>query len=100
MKIWIPENLKKIYPYAPAPGGATSASYTFGTDVGNVSGAGKVVYGTRLQVELQGAGNEYRSFQLAVALDKKGPVEIVVSDLKSREHARLSKVQIQVHRVG
>lgn len=46
MLLWIPESLKKIYPYTPPPKNGLTAGYKFGTDAGSVGGVGKVVYGT------------------------------------------------------
>lgn len=100
MLLWIPESLKKIYPYTPPPKNGLTAGYKFGTDAGSVGGVGKVVYGTQRQIELYGAGNECRSFQLAVALTKKGMVEIVVPNLKTDKNEVFSKEQIRVYRVG
>lgn len=100
MIVWIPENLKKIYPYAPPPEKGLTAGYKFGADAGNVAGAGKVVYGTRRQVDLFGAGNEIRSFQFGLALGKTGRVEIVVPHLKTRNNHCLSREHIKVYRVG
>ena len=100
MTVWIPENLEKIYPHTPPPDNGLTAAYAFGASAGAVAGTGRVVYGARKEVELFGAGNECRSFQIAVSLARKGTVGMVVSHLKTKEGQRLSKDCLLVHRVG
>ena len=98
--MWIPEHLQKTMPHTLPSEHGSVAGYKFRANQGDVGGVGKVLYQKNLKIELCGAGNEVRSFQLALRPQKSGELHFKPCKLKTRGGAVFSAANISIRRIG